>query len=112
MRASQYSGVGIGAAHRFVQGADQVVVGLLLPVVQRHAPLQDVGERRGIEAWLCREIGQVLDHVQEVAAVAVGELDQARARLGIERQLVPDRPLGARDQRREAAWSSRLSTST
>ena len=94
-------GVGIGAAHRFVQRADQVVVRLLLPIIERHAPLQNVSQSGRIEARLGREIGQVLDHVQQIAAIAVGELDQARTRLGIERQLVPDRSLGACDQRLE-----------
>ena len=47
------------------------------------------------------QVGQVLDHVQEIAAVAVGELDQARPRVGIERQLMAERALGARDQRRK-----------
>ena len=48
-----------------------------------------------------RQIGQVLDHVQQVAAIAVGELGEPRPGLGVERQGMAERLLGARDQRLE-----------
>ena len=54
-----------------------------------------------LEVRLGRQIGEVLDQVQEVAAVAVGELDQAPARRRIERQRMADRLFRTLDQDRE-----------
>ena len=45
-------GVGVRAAHRFVQGADQIVMAVLRFVVDRRAPLHERHQRLAVERRL------------------------------------------------------------
>ena len=96
-------GVGVGAAHAFVQGRDQVVVAVLALVVERRAPLHDLGETAGVQnlAGPCRA-PDLLGERQHGAAVPVGHADQRRARRPRRAAAVfPTSALGALDQRLE-----------
>ncbi len=79
-------GVGVGAAHGLVQGRDEVVVALLGLVVERRPLLDPLGQLRGVQRrCVFRQVLQLLDHVEQVAAVAVGHRDERSARLVVER---------------------------
>jgi hypothetical protein len=79
-------GVRVGAAHRLVEGRDEVVVALLGFVVQRRPLLDGLGQRGRVEGrGALGQFLQLLDHVQQVAAVPVGHGDERAARLVLER---------------------------
>ena len=63
--------VGIRAAQRFVQRADQIVMALLALVVERRAALDEGGELAGPERRLARQAVDLLDEVEEEPPVAV-----------------------------------------
>ena len=79
-------GVGIGATHRFVQGADEIVVAVLLLVVDRRAPLHHFLQGGGIKglAVPC-SAPHFFRQRQRRAAVAVRHADQRRTGVGIQR---------------------------
>ena len=80
-------GVGIGAAHRLVQRADEIVVAFMGLVVDRRTTLHDVGERRRVEVVIrSRSAPNFLGQGQDGAAVAIGHAQHRVARVGIERQ--------------------------
>ena len=80
--------VGIGAAHRFMQRRDQVVMAVGRLVVDRRAALQDLLQLHGIEDLApARGAPDLFGQRQRGAAVAVGHPHQHGAGLGIERQL-------------------------
>ena len=86
-------GVGIGAPHRLVQRADQIVVAVLLLVVDRRAALHHLLQGGGVENLAgARGTPDLLGQRQRGAAVAVGHADQRGACFVVERQfLVFDR---------------------
>ena len=84
------SRVGIGAAHRFMQRRDQVVVTVLAFVIDRRAPLDDLEEGGGIERLtLARGTPDLLGERQRGAAVGVGKVDEERSRVFVKRQSPP-----------------------
>ncbi len=99
-------GVGIGAAHRFVQGRDQVVVPVAGAVVDGGAALHDVGEPGHVEGLVrTRGAPDLLGERQRRAAVAVGHREQRRARVIVERQSARFE-VSARASRRSIAAAS------
>ena len=80
--------IGIGAAHRFMQRRDQIVMAVGGFVVDRRAALQDLLQLRGVEDLvLARGAPDLFGERQRGAAIAIGHPHQHRARLRIERQL-------------------------
>ncbi len=91
--------VRIGAAHRFVQGRDQVVVAVGGLVVDRGAALQDGLQLLGVEHLVRpRRTPDLFGQRQRRAAVAVRHPHQHRAGFRVERQLPALDLLGAREQ--------------
>src|SRR5262249_30200242 len=94
---------------RLVQGADQVVVAVLLLVVDRRAALRHLLQFRRVECLaLARRSPHLLGERERRAAVAVGHADQGLARLGIEGKLLAFDPLGAGDELLERIGVERL----
>ena len=92
-------GVGIGAAHRFVQRADQIVVAVLRLVVDRRAALHDLLQGGDVEDLAgAGGAPNLFGERERGAAVAVGHADQRSARLVIERQLLAFDRFGALQQ--------------
>ncbi len=80
----------VRAAHRFMQGTDQIVVAVLLFVVDRGAPLHHLLQFRSIKDLAsARRAPNLLGKRECRAAVAVGHADQRLAGLGVERKLSP-----------------------
>ena len=80
-------GVGIGAAHRFMQRGDQVVVAVGGLVVDRRAALQDLLQLLDIEHFAgARRAPHLFGQRQRGAAIAIGHPHQRGARFVIERQ--------------------------
>ncbi len=79
-------GVRIGAAHRLMQGGDQVVVLLAVLVVGGAALLQHLAQLGRRERLGDPNVEQGLGQGQQVAAVAVGHGDHRLARGVVERQ--------------------------
>ena len=74
-------GIGIGAAHRFMQRRDQIVMAVGRLVVDRRAALQDLLQLRGVENLvLARGTPDLLGERQRRAAVAIGHAHQHGAR--------------------------------
>ncbi len=74
---------------------------LLLLVVDRQAAAQHLAQALDVEHGLGRQVRQRLDHVEQIAAVAVREVDEALAGAGRERQPVAELVLGALDELRQ-----------
>ena len=92
-------GVGIGAAYRLVQCADQIVVAVLRLVVDRRAPLHDLLQLGGVKNFaFAGGTPDFLGKRQRGAAVAVGHADERGACVVVERQLAALDLLGARKQ--------------
>lgn len=64
-------GIAVGAAQRFVQRADEVVVAFLRFVVQRAAALHEFRQRRRVERRVHALRQQFFGHDQKIASVAV-----------------------------------------
>ncbi len=94
-------GVGIGAAHRLMQGRDEVVMLLTRLVVGRSALLQDARQPLNIERLNLAQVEQDLGHGQQVAAVAIGQSQHGLARLGRQRQGLFHQGLGPVQQQVE-----------
>ena len=78
----------VGAAHRLVQRADQVVVPVARLVVERRPPLHQLRQRLAADRGRAgRDRAEdLLRHVERRAPVAVGHGDERCARLRVERQ--------------------------
>ncbi len=82
-----------------MQRRDQVVVALLRLVVDRRAPLHHRDQPGRVERLaVARRAPDFFGQRQRGAAVAVGHLDQRRARRRVERQRLADGRFGPRDQ--------------
>ena len=95
------SGVRIGAAHRLVQGRDEVVVLLAGLVVQGSPGGDDTAQPFNVK-WFraaCVLGGEdLLNHAQQVAAVAVGHGQQGGAGILSQGEAATRQGLGARQQ--------------
>ena len=91
-------GIGVRAAQRFVQRADQVVVTLLGLVVERRPVLHDARQFLRPEQAFRRQPRQLLDEVEEKTSVAVGHGAQRGAAVFGQRQGVAEVLFGAAKQ--------------
>ena len=87
--------VGVGAAQRFVQRADQVVVTLLRLVVERRPALHEPGELVGSERLLRLELRDLVSQVEQEPAVAIGHGAQGRTGFVGQRQSTAQMGFGA-----------------
>jgi hypothetical protein len=89
-------GVRVGAAHRLVEGRDEVVVPLLRLVVQRGAFLHRGRKRGCVDGAM--EVLYLLDHVEQIPPVAVGHRDERLPGVLIERERRTDEFFSAADE--------------
>ena len=78
--------VHVGAAQRLVEAAQQVVMPVAGLVVHGHAPLQQLTHGLEPEWAVFPGAEDQLGHVEQVAAIAAGEVDHRLACLGQQRQ--------------------------
>src|SRR5208283_4120553 len=75
-------GVGVGASQRLMEGGDQVVVLFAVLVIEGGAAGQQFGQGGGIEGGRVGGEGDdLLDHIQQIAAVAIGHRSEGGFRV-------------------------------